>query len=535
MPDYAPRATDDLTRTLRVGTTVILPSPGEPPVSCAPSATAEPSGPAPSGIRRVAEYELLEMIGAGGMGRVFKARHTWLDKIVAIKLLPEGIFQQPQAVARFLREAQMMACLDHPNVVRATDAGEEAGVHYLVAELVVGQDLAHVVARGGRLNVADACAVTCQVASALQYAHQKGLVHRDIKPSNVMLTTDFIPTVSSKCSTSAWPGWAREHDGLTASGHVARHIGLHGARTSGRPRSVDVRADIYSLGCTLYFLLAASPPFGGTQFDSAASKLRRTCIRHHRIWRGFAATCRLACWHVWRKCLPKIPPSGPPRRSRSPSSWLDSPPDANLARLLDPTTTTNQCRTRQGRTWSVFSLLWTTVLLPWTLLCGAGRMLGWLGRSTIAIEPPTPQRREPVFSAGGLLLLRESGCFVGPVVGLFVRTARRAWYRGSGRLHSTRIRRPKRGRRASFQSTGNDAFKIHPHKDRMLTTSIGRDTPPVTWESTVSNRLNLLLDAELIASGKSCLVKIYPPGSTDGLVALGTDLCSVGRDTQMRS
>jgi serine/threonine protein kinase len=140
--------------------------------------------------QRLREYVLLEPLGAGGMGTVYKARHTRLDRLVAVKLLPPDHGRNQSAIARFEREMKAVGKLDHPHIVRATDAGEEGGRHFLVMELVDGTDLGAHLERRGPLSVAEACEVVRQAALGLQHAHEHGLIHRDLKPSNLMLTQD---------------------------------------------------------------------------------------------------------------------------------------------------------------------------------------------------------------------------------------------------------------------------------------------------------------------------------------------------------
>lgn len=161
-----------------------------------PSFTGERSGsdttgadlPSPLAITELGQYQLLARLGQGGMGTVYKALHTKLDKVVALKVLPADAMQNKDAVARFEREMRAVGKLQHPNIVAAHDAGEIEGTHYLVMELVDGADLSTLVRRHGPLPVSEACELVRQAALGLQHAHEHGLVHRDIKPSNLMLS-----------------------------------------------------------------------------------------------------------------------------------------------------------------------------------------------------------------------------------------------------------------------------------------------------------------------------------------------------------
>jgi len=139
---------------------------------------------------RLGHYELRERIGAGGMGTVYRAWHERLKRVVAIKLLPKDRMSDAQAVARFEREMEAVGAVDHPNIVRAMHADEEAGTPYLVVEYVDGLNLTELVTRLGPLRMEDACELIRQAAAGLQHAHAHGLVHRDIKPSNIMVAVE---------------------------------------------------------------------------------------------------------------------------------------------------------------------------------------------------------------------------------------------------------------------------------------------------------------------------------------------------------
>src|SRR5205823_10185841 len=135
--------------------------------------------------RQLREYCLLEKLGEGGMGTVYRALHTRLDKVVVVKVLPRWRMSTPAAVVRFQREMKAVGKLTHPNIIQATDAGEADGTHFLVMEFVAGLDLGQLLKRHGPVSVADACELARQAAVGLQHAHEHGLVHRDVKPSNL--------------------------------------------------------------------------------------------------------------------------------------------------------------------------------------------------------------------------------------------------------------------------------------------------------------------------------------------------------------
>src|SRR5262249_38422027 len=137
-------------------------------------------------------YVLLEKIGQGGMGAVYKAEHRRMKRIVAIKMLPPNLLQNPAAVARFQREVEAAARLRHPHIVAADDADEANGVHFLVMEDGDGRDLSALVKRNGPFPVAQAVHCILQAARGLEFAHKKGIVHRDIKPANLLLDSEGV-------------------------------------------------------------------------------------------------------------------------------------------------------------------------------------------------------------------------------------------------------------------------------------------------------------------------------------------------------
>jgi tetratricopeptide (TPR) repeat protein len=209
----------------------------------------------------VGEYELLGPLGAGGMGEIFKARHRRLGKVVALKLLSGRWHGSSDKAARFLREIKALGSLEHPNVVEAHDAGEEDGVVYLAMKLVEGTDLHNLVRQRGPLPVAQACALTRQAALGLQYLHERGLVHRDVKPSNLMLAADGSVKVLD-LGLARWRAEAGQAEGLTGTGlpmGTPDYLAPEQARDAA---AVDVRADLYALGGTLFYLLTGRPPFG---------------------------------------------------------------------------------------------------------------------------------------------------------------------------------------------------------------------------------------------------------------------------------
>ena len=218
------------------------------------------------------EYRLLEELGRGGMGRVYKALQTKLDRIVALKILPAARAEDDRAIARFEREMKAIGRLDHPSIVHAYDAREIDGNPVLVMEYVEGMDWSRLLRNCGRISMADACELVRQAAIGLQYAHENGLVHRDVKPSNLMLTVQgsvkLLDLGLARFQTTPAQG-----EEMTSAGQPMGTADYIAPEQVSDSRSVDIRADIYSLGCTLYKLLTGHAPFANSECRGTFDKL----------------------------------------------------------------------------------------------------------------------------------------------------------------------------------------------------------------------------------------------------------------------
>jgi serine/threonine protein kinase/WD40 repeat protein len=268
--------------------------------ACLPS-IGTPDAAEPADLGMLHDYRLLAKLGEGGMGAVYKALHVHLEKIVALKVLPKQRIADPSAVARFEREIKAVGRLNHPHIVQALDARQIEGSYILALEYVEGMDLNDVAVQVGSLRIADACEVARQAALGLQAAHEHGLIHRDIKPSNLMLsvvrgpssvaadraqrttghgprTTDdrqqaIVKILDFGLARLGGDGGAGPHGEMTSAGTAMGTADYMAPEQATDSHSVDIRADIYSLGCTLYKLLAGRAPFTGPKYKGQAQKI----------------------------------------------------------------------------------------------------------------------------------------------------------------------------------------------------------------------------------------------------------------------
>ena len=215
------------------------------------------------------DYQLQEQLGSGGMGVVYKAWHARMRRHVAIKVVHESLAGQSDLAQRFAREVVAAAQLSHPNIVRAYDAGEHEGKLYLVTEYIEGADLARRVKQHGPCGVRQAVDYAIQAARGLEYAHAHGITHRDIKPSNLLLdahgTIKILDLGLARLEDAA-PLAERADDMLTTSRAILGTVDYMAPEQAIDPRAADARSDIYSLGCTLYYLLTGRSCYDGATF-----------------------------------------------------------------------------------------------------------------------------------------------------------------------------------------------------------------------------------------------------------------------------
>ncbi|HEY2413923.1 MAG TPA: serine/threonine-protein kinase, partial [Pirellulaceae bacterium] len=232
-----------------------------PPMSLEqmPTATLLPNPAASLTGMRLEHYELVEFVGGGGMGSVYRATDTRLGRTVAVKVLSRDQGDE-ETIRRFRIEAQSAARLDHPNIARVYYVGEDQGVNFIVFEFIEGVNLRDEVQASGPIDLERALYYTLQIAQALGHSSGRDVIHRDIKPSNVLLTAAGQVKLVDM-------GLARLHqvepsaNDLTASGVMLGTFDYISPEQARDPRVADVRSDLYSLGCTLFFMLAGQPPF----------------------------------------------------------------------------------------------------------------------------------------------------------------------------------------------------------------------------------------------------------------------------------
>ncbi|QDU59255.1 Serine/threonine-protein kinase PrkC [Planctomycetes bacterium Pan216] len=259
-----------------------------------------PHGSQPDSPLGFGKYELLEEIGRGGMGVVFKARHLELQRVVAVKMLLFGQLSTPDQIERFHAEARAAARLSHPSIVPIFDVGQENGQHYFAMEYVEGESLAERLRRG-RLEPMEAARLTTRIAVSVDYLHQQGVIHRDLKPSNVLFDTADFPKLTDFGLAKVFT----EDTSRTRSGAIAGTPAyMAPEQAAGRSRNVTPSSDVYSLGVMLYEMLTGRTPF---QADNALDLLVDVVESDPVSPRHYRRDLPRALEWICLKCLAKDP------------------------------------------------------------------------------------------------------------------------------------------------------------------------------------------------------------------------------------
>jgi serine/threonine protein kinase len=219
--------------------------------------------------RQIPGYKLIGRLGAGAMATVYKARQLSLNRIVAVKILPKKFSQNPEFVKRFYAEGRAAAKLNHPNIVAALDVGRHGDAHYFIMEYVEGHTVYEHLVKEGPYSEAEALAIAIQVAKALNHAHKAGLIHRDVKPKNILITNDGVAKLADM-------GLARAvSDREAAEAEAGKAFGtpyyIAPEQIRGKV-NIDLRADIYNFGCTLFHMVTGRVPFEGPDVSSILLK-----------------------------------------------------------------------------------------------------------------------------------------------------------------------------------------------------------------------------------------------------------------------
>src|SRR6202158_1032256 len=258
---------------------------------------------------RFGPYEILSAIGAGGMGEVYRAKDTRLDRIVAIKVLPEAFAHDPERLSRFQREAKMLAALNHPNIATIYGLEQSSGTSLLVMELVPGETLADRIKREGAVPVEESLTIAKQIAEALEAAHEKNIIHRDLKPANVKLTPEGNVKVLDFGLAKAFAGDASTED-MSNSPTLSMAATMQGvilgtaaymSPEQARGKAVDKRTDIWAFGCVLFELLTGKQTFHGVDITDILAAVVRAAPDSQALPAATPVKVRDLLW----RCLQK--------------------------------------------------------------------------------------------------------------------------------------------------------------------------------------------------------------------------------------
>lgn len=335
-----------------------------------PTRAVEDSGSLPpvTGVE-LGHFVIEERIGRGGMGAVFRALDKRLNRVVALKILSPEFSSDPEAVQRFQNEARAAARLDHDNIARVFYIGEEYGLHFIAFEFVMGTNVRNFIVQKGRLTPAEAVNYTLQIAEALRHTAAAGVVHRDIKPSNIIVSpTGRAKLVDLGLARNVNPDISRD---LTLAGTALGTFDYIAPEQALDARNVDVRSDIYALGCTLYHMLTGAPPYPtGTMFEKV--------MKHHRADSPNPGEHNAHVSPQLSRVVQKMMASNPDERYASPESLI-----VDLVQIaedlgLEPSPPESMIWTkplfrRRSRGWES-ARTWTAVALTLLLLVVVDRL-----------------------------------------------------------------------------------------------------------------------------------------------------------------
>ena len=353
----------------------------------------------------LAQYRITAALGAGGMGEVYRATDTKLAREVAIKVLPAELAQDAERLARFEREAKLLASLNHPNIAHvygfeSATLADGSSVHLLAMELVPGEDLAERQRRGA-IPVDDAIAIAKQIAEALEEAHEHGIVHRDLKPANVKVTPDGKVKVLDFGLAKAWEGPGAASSDLSQSptlAHTGTAAGLilgtaaYMSPEQARGRAVDKRADIWAFGVVLFEMLTGRRLFAG----ETVSDILASVLKEEPPWGELPPGLPLPLQRVLRRCLRKQP------RDR-----FHDIADVRLELSEAPESEGRASETTPGSSWR-------GRILPWTLAFAAAAVAAWLGLRASNGQPSAQTVVASILPPPGAEFLVERGLALSP-------------------------------------------------------------------------------------------------------------------------
>ena len=382
-------------------------------------------------VKPFPQLEILDFIGQGGMGAVYRARQKALDRVVALKILPPGIGKDPSFAQRFTREAKALAKLNHPGIVTLYEFGQADGLFYFLMEFVDGVNLRHLLA-AGRLSPREALAIVPQICDALQYAHDQGIVHRDIKPENILLNrqgrvkvADFglaklVGTDAGAMPTPALsPGGGEGGTVLTEAGKVMGTPSYMAPEQSEHPSEVDHRADIYALGVVFYQMLTGELP--GRPLQPPSSKVQIDVRLDEVVLRALEKKPALRYQQVSElktrvETIAATPPAISSGRESAPTHSAGGLGSQHSVGAAPPPA-------RQDRFWRRFALaLVAVVLAPILILVGVallGMIAGVLSR---ARHQPQQVESSVTASTNAAPAVAPQTLTFGPVIGRVIAT-----------------------------------------------------------------------------------------------------------------